>query len=87
MLLHIFKLQILLCFILVQHYVKKIKSLRLGIREDGKVTFDNDKIDQMDRFTYLGTISIEDSWSSGNVQSRIAEAQVVFCTVEKSLKE
>ena len=36
--------------------VKKTKSLRLGISEDEKVTLGNEKIDQMDSFTYLGSI-------------------------------
>ena len=34
--------------------VKETKSLRLGISEDEKVTLGNEKIDQVDKFTYLG---------------------------------
>ena len=36
--------------------VKKTKSLWLGISEDEKVTLGNEKIDQVDSFTYLGSI-------------------------------
>ena len=32
------------------------KSLRIGISEDEKVMLGNEKIDQVDSFTYLGSI-------------------------------
>ena len=52
--------------------VKKTKSLRLGISEDEKVTFGNEKIDQLGSFTYLGSIISKDGGSSEDVKSRIA---------------
>ena len=41
--------------------VQKTKLLRLGIREDENVTLGNEKIDQVDGFTYLGSITSKDS--------------------------
>ena len=58
--------------------VKKIKSLRLGIIEDVKVALGNEKIDQVDRITYLGSIISKDSGSNEDVKRRIAKAQGVF---------
>ena len=58
--------------------VKKTKSLRLGISEDERVTLGNKQMDQVDSFTYLGSIISKDSGSSENVKSRIAKAQGVF---------
>ena len=58
--------------------VKKIKSLRLGISEDERMTLGNKKIDQMDSFTYLGSIISKEGKSSENVKSRIVKAQGVF---------
>ena len=44
----------------------------------------NEKIDQVDSFTYLGRIIIiKDGGSSEYVKSRIAEAQVVFPQLKK----
>ena len=65
--------------------VKKTKSLRLGISEDEKVKLGNEKIDQMDIFTYLGSIISKDGGSSEDVKSRIAKAQGVFFTVKNKL--
>ena len=36
--------------------VKKTKLLRLGKREDERVTLGNEKIDQVDRLNYLGSV-------------------------------
>ena len=36
--------------------LRRLKSLRLGISEDEKLTFGNEKIDQVDSSTYLGSI-------------------------------
>ena len=47
--------------------VKKTKSLRLGISEDEKVTLGNKKIDQVNSFTYLGSIISKDCGCRGNV--------------------
>ena len=58
--------------------VKKTKSLRLGIIEDEKLTLDNEKIDQVDCFTYLGSINSKYDGSSEDVKSRIAKFQVFF---------
>ena len=54
--------------------VKKTKSLRLGISENGKVTLGNEKIDQVGSFTYLNSINSKDGGSSEHVTSRIAKA-------------
>ena len=51
------------------------KSLRLGISEDEKLTFGNEKIDQADSFTYLGSIISKGGGSSEVVKNRIANAQ------------
>ena len=58
--------------------VKKTKSLRLGISEDEKVTLGEEKIDQVNSFTYLGIIISRDGKGSEDAKSRIATAQGVF---------
>ena len=40
-------------------------------------------IDQVDSFTYLGSIISKDSGSSEDVKSRIAKAQGVFSQLKK----
>jgi len=55
----------------------KTKSLRLGISEDEKVTLGNEKTDQVDSFTYLGSIISTYSRSSEDIRSRITKAQGV----------
>jgi hypothetical protein len=64
----------------------KTKSLRLGISEDEKVKLGHEKIDQVDSFTYLGSIISKDGWSSENVKSRTAKAQGVFSQLKKVWK-
>ena len=59
-------------------------SIRLGISEDEKVTLGNNKIDQVDSFTYLGSIISKDSGSSDYVKSRIAK---VISKLKKGLEE
>ena len=44
--------------------VKKTNSLRLGISESEKVTLSNEKIDQVDSFTYLDSIISKDGGRS-----------------------
>ena len=66
--------------------VKKTRSLRLGISEDEKVTLGNEKIDQVNSFTYLSSIISKDIGSSENVKSRIVKAQSVF-SLKKGLEE
>ena len=58
--------------------VNKTKSLRLVINEDEKVTLGNEKIDQVDSFTYLGCIISKDSGSSEEIKSRTWKAQAIF---------
>ena len=58
--------------------VKKTKSLKIGISEDEKVTLGNEKIDQLECFTYLGSIISKDGGSSEDVKSRIVKARGVF---------
>ena len=62
--------------------VKKTKSLWLGISEDEKVTLGNEKIDQMDSFTYLGSIISKDSGSSEDVSLEYPRLRAFF-TVKK----
>ena len=46
--------------------------------EDEKVTLGNERIDQVDRFTFLGSVISKDSGSSDDVKRRTAMAQGVF---------
>ena len=61
--------------------VKKTKSPRLGISGDKKVSLVKEKIDQVDSFTFLGSIISKDCGSSEDVKNKIAKAQGVFFTV------
>jgi len=58
--------------------VKKTKSIRVGTSEDEKVTLGNEKIDQMESFTYLRSIISKDSGSSEDIKTRIAKLKVFF---------
>ena len=51
-----------------------LRRLRLGISEDDKVTLDNEKLDQVDSFTYFGSIISKDSGSSEDIKSSIVKA-------------
>ena len=66
--------------------VKKAKSLRLGISEDEEVILANENIDQICRFTYLGSIISKDGGSSEGVKSRIVKAQGVSSQLKKVWK-
>ena len=66
--------------------VKKTKSLRLGISEDEKMMLGNEKIDQVDIFTYLGNIISKGDGCLEDVKSRIANAQFVFNSWKKVQK-
>ena len=68
-------------------YVRKTKSLTLGISEDEKVTLDNEKNDQVDSFTCLGSIISKDGGSSEGVKSRIDEIKSVFTQLKKGLEK
>jgi hypothetical protein len=50
------------------------------------VKLGNEKIDQVDSFTYLGSIISKDGWSGEDVKSRIAKAQGVFSQLKKVWK-
>ena len=63
--------------------VKKTKSLRLGISEDEEVTLSNEKTNQVDSFTNLGSIISKGGWISKVVRSGIAKAQGVFSQLKK----
>ena len=63
--------------------VKKTKSQRLEISKNEKVTLGNEKIGQVDCFTYLGSIIIKDDGSSEDVKCRIAKTQSVFPQLKK----
>ena len=66
----------------------KNMSLRFGISKDEKVTWGNEKIDQVSSYAYLGSSTSKDSGSSGDVKSRIIKAQGCFSQLEKkSLEE
>ena len=67
--------------------VKQTKSLRLGISEEEKVKQGNEKIDQVDSFSYLGNIISKDSGSSEDIKSRIVKAQGVFSQLKKSVEK
>jgi hypothetical protein len=62
---------------------KKSKSLRLGISEGEKMMLGNKKINQVDSFTYQGSIINKDGGGSEDVKSRIDKAQGVFFTDKK----
>ena len=47
----------------------------------------NEKIDQVDSFTGLGSIFSKDGWSSEDVKSRIAKVQGIFLQLKKGLKD
>ena len=64
--------------ILLKINVKKTKSLRLGISHNEKVTSGNKKINQVDSFTYRGSIISRNSGSNEDVKSRRAKAQIFF---------
>ena len=66
--------------------LRRLRSLRLGISENEKVTLDSEKIDQLDSSTYLGSTISKDGGSSEDVNSRIAKADGVF-SQSKNLKE
>jgi hypothetical protein len=53
--------------------IKKTKSLKLGISEGEKLMMGNEKINQVDSFTYLGSIINKDGGCSEDVKSRIVE--------------
>jgi hypothetical protein len=65
--------------------LRRLKPLRLGTSEDEKATFGNEKSDQVNSFTCLGSIISKDGGCSDDVKSRIAKAQGIFFTVKKSL--
>ena len=50
------------------------------------MTLGNEKIDQVDSFTYLGSIISREGGSSEDVKSRIAKAQGVFFAIKKVWK-
>ena len=57
---------------------KKTKSLRLEISKDEKVMLGNEKNDQVDSFSYLGSIISKDGQTSKDAKSRIVKAQGIF---------
>ena len=64
-------------------YVKKTNSLRVRISEGEEVMLGNEKIDQIDSFTCLGSITNKNGWYSQNVDSRKAKVQGVFHSWKK----
>ena len=50
------------------------------------MTFGNEKIDQVESLTYLGSIISKDGGGSQDVKSRIAKAHDVFSQVKKVWK-
>ena len=68
---------------------KYTKSLKLGISKGEEVMLDNEKIDQVDSFTYLGSIISKGGGYSEDVKSIMAKTKIqcVFFTVEKSRDE
>ena len=49
-------------------------SLRLEISEDEKVKLGDEKIDQVESLTYIGSIIIKDGGSSEDIKSLITKA-------------
>ena len=66
--------------------VKKTKSLRPGISEDVEVMLGNRKIDLVDSFTWLGSITNKDGGRCEDVKSRLVKAQGVLLQLEKVWK-
>ena len=64
--------------IVVKIYVKKTKSLRLGISEDEKFTLDNEMIDKVDSSTYFGSITSKDGRSSEDVKVESPRLRIFF---------
>ena len=58
--------------------VKKSKLPRLGISGGEEVILSNKKIDQVDSFTYLGSIISKDGGCSEDVKSTITKAKDIF---------
>ena len=67
----------------MENYVKKTKSLRLGISDDDKVMLGSENFGQVHSFTYLGSIFSKDNVYSEDIKSRIAKAQDVFPELKK----
>ena len=65
-------------------YVKKAKSLRLGLNEGDEVTLKDEKIDQVDSFPHLDSMISKDDAFSKYV---IKWLRVFFFKVEKGLEE
>ena len=63
--------------------VKKTNLQRPGISEGEKVILGNEKIDQMDRLTYLGSIISTNYGCIKDVKSKIDKAQIVFSLLKK----
>ena len=63
--------------------VKKTMSLKLGISEDGKTTFGNEKIDQAGTCIYLDSIISKDGGSSKDLKNKIAKGQGVLFAIKK----
>ena len=68
-------------------YVKMTKSLRLRIRKGGEVMFGNEKIYQVNNFTYKDSVISTDGGCGDKVKSRVTKAWSFFLTVERSLEE
>ena len=51
------------------------------------MTLGNEKIDQVDSFTYLDSIISKEGGISEDAKSRTAKTQDVFFTIKKSLEE
>ena len=66
--------------------VKKTKLLRLGINVDKKVMIGNEKIIQVDSFTYLGSMISKDGGCSEDVKSKIAKTQDALSQLRKFLE-
>jgi len=58
--------------------VNNTKPQRLGRREDKKRTLGSKNINQVDSFTYLGSIISKDNGCSEDVKSKIAKTQGGF---------
>jgi hypothetical protein len=60
-----------------------LRRLRLGVSEDEKATLSNEKIEQVDLFTYLDIIISKDGGSREDIENRTARAHDVLSQLNK----
>jgi len=66
--------------------VKKAKLLRLGISEGEEVMLGKEKVNQVDSFTYIGSIISKDSGCNKDIKSKILKTEGVYSQLKKAWK-